>query len=159
MAPGSGSGRIVAEKFSGAVSAVRYFVTDHLGSTAVVTDESGNVVERDSYGAWGRRRNTDGSADPACALTSLTTRGFTGQIALPDVALYDYKARMYDPGIGRFLQTDPLGYGSGLNLYAYAGDDPVNATTGFFSFSCRSGRALRRRRRSGASGFPRPAHW
>jgi hypothetical protein len=40
---------IVAERFSGATTAVRYFVTDHLGSVAVATDESGNVVERAAY--------------------------------------------------------------------------------------------------------------
>ena len=44
-------GHIVAEKFSGATNAVRYIVADHLGSTAIVTDETGAVVERDAYDA------------------------------------------------------------------------------------------------------------
>jgi hypothetical protein len=34
---------------------------------------------------------------------------------------------MYSPQLGRFMQRDPLGYAAGLNLYAYAGGDPVNA--------------------------------
>ena len=53
--------------------------------------------------------------------------GFTGQLWLPSVQLYYYKARMYSPQLGRFMQRDPLGYAAGLNLYAYAGGDPVNA--------------------------------
>jgi hypothetical protein len=42
--------------------------------------------------------------------------------------MYYYKARIYSPTLGRFLQTDPIGYGGGMNLYAYVGADPVNQT-------------------------------
>jgi RHS repeat-associated protein len=54
---------------------------------------------------------------------------YTGQIALPEAQLYHYKARVYDPMMGRFLQTDPKGYDAGdTNLYAYVGDDPEDGT-------------------------------
>ena len=43
-----------------------------------------------------------------------------------EAGLYDYKARSYAPHFGQFLQTDPIGYGGGPNLYAYVLNDPVN---------------------------------
>jgi len=54
---------------------------------------------------------------------------------LPETGVYHYKARAYEPNLGRFLQTDPMGYDAGLNLYAYVRNDPVNATdpSGMFS--------------------------
>ncbi len=45
---------------------------------------------------------------------------------IPEIALYHYKARAYSPSLGRFMHTDPIGYGDGLNMYAYVGNDPVS---------------------------------
>jgi hypothetical protein len=72
----------------------RYFHTDNLGSIAVITDESGAVVERDSYDAWGKRRFPNGADDPAGSIESQTTRGFTGQEELADVGLVHLNGRV-----------------------------------------------------------------
>jgi len=55
-----------------------------------------------------------------------TRFGFTGHVALAEARLVHMRARAYDPGTGRFLSPDPIGYGDGPNIYAYAGGDPVN---------------------------------
>jgi len=51
---------------------------------------------------------------------------FTGRRLDPETDLYYYRARYYDPYIGRFLQTDPIGYYYSTNLYEYCWNDPIN---------------------------------
>jgi len=44
-----------------------------------------------------------------------------------EMELLPYRARFYDPGVGRFIQKDPIGFeGGDVNLYGYVGNDPVN---------------------------------
>ena len=51
---------------------------------------------------------------------------FTGQRLDPETGLYYYRARYYSAALGRFLQTDPVGYGDDLDAYTYVGNDPAN---------------------------------
>ncbi len=53
--------------------------------------------------------------------------GYTGRE--PDeTGLIYYRARYYDPTLGRFTQRDPIGLQGGINPYAYVGGNPVNFT-------------------------------
>ena len=53
---------------------------------------------------------------------------YTGQAWLPELGMYYFKARIYSPTLGRFMQSDPIGYSDGINWYNYVGSDPVNGT-------------------------------
>jgi RHS repeat-associated protein len=117
---------------SGGTTTMRYFHTDHLGSISVITDANGNVLERLSYDAWGKRRFPNGADDPADSITSQTTRGFTNQEELSVSGLVHLNGRIYDPLFGRMLSADPTVpdplNSQAWNRYSYVGNDPLTFT-------------------------------
>jgi RHS repeat-associated protein len=90
------------------------FLRDWRGSVVTVVEHSGGVHNQAEYDAFGSADGEVAAAGP----------GYNGA---PSIEGFQYlRNRWYDPTIGRFTQEDPIGFVGGINLYAYAGSNPVS---------------------------------
>lgn len=122
----------------GYVYCIYYVHSDHLGSPALITDNTGNEVVRYSFDPWGRQRNPYDWNDYSATDELLYARGFTGHEHLTEFALIHMNGRVYDPVLGRMLSPDnfvqAVFNAQNYNRYTYALNNPLIFTdpTGYW---------------------------
>lgn len=126
---GPGSDEILWRNQVG-VGHLRYH-SDRRGNVTALLDLWGNIIERYEYDAFGQATITysDGTVSSHWSAASGVGNRFMfqGREYLSEIGLLDFRHRFYDPGMGRFLQTDPIGFDAGdMNLFRYCDDDPIN---------------------------------
>jgi RHS repeat-associated protein len=96
---------------------VRTLLTDALGSTLALTDDTGAVLTEYTYEPFGATTETGADTNPF---------QYTGRENDAGTGLYAHRARYYHPGLQRFISEDPIGFAGGdVNLYAFVRNNPV----------------------------------
>ena len=96
----------------------QFYHADGLGSVLALSNPDGSTAATARYDAWGNVIASTGT---------IPQYGYTGREPDETGLLY-YRARYYDPTLGRFTQRDPIGLIGGINAYAYVGGNPINRT-------------------------------
>jgi RHS repeat-associated protein len=97
---------------------VYYYARDNQGSVLALFNASMQVTHSNQYSPYGEIESASGSVPQPFR--------FTGREYDSETGLYYYRAKYYDPELGRFISEDPIGLEGGINLYAYVGNNPVN---------------------------------
>jgi RHS repeat-associated protein len=103
----------------GAGGSVYYFAAERPGTIVGLIDASGALVAQYTFDLWGKEIAASGSV--------INSVRFAARELDSETGLYFNRARYYDPALGRFVSEDPIGLSGGLNLYAYAANEPVGS--------------------------------
>jgi RHS repeat-associated protein len=137
-----------------------YYHAAALGTVTEITDATGNLVEQYRYDVYGEPTIYDSTFNPQPSTAIGNRLLFQGRDRDPDTGLYNFRNRYYSPGLGRFIQIDPLGkpdfetaslgaYAGirllnrafigvavlDLNKYSFVGNNPINLRDGL-GLSC-----------------------
>ena len=105
-----------------------YYSGDALNSTAILTDSSGNVVERYRYTAFGQPSIFDTNSTLLTSSSYGNRFAFQGREWFAELNLTDHRNRYYSPELNRWLNRDSIAEDGGVNLYEYVENNPLNLT-------------------------------
>jgi RHS repeat-associated protein len=106
-------------------SGAKYYHQDGLGSVTALSDDTGAIIETYRYDIFGTPAIYDGTNQLLSASAQGNRFLFTGREWIAEANLYDYRNRAFSPVLGRFLQTDPIGFAAGdVNIYGYVFNMP-----------------------------------
>jgi RHS repeat-associated protein len=130
----------------------QFYKQDKQGNVTQVLDQNGGIVEKYRYDAFGKPTISDWNDNGRSSSIIGNRFMYTGREYIQELGIYDYRHRMYQPDLGRFLQMDPMGLqtereklsagqkalfspsgvapeaftSSEMNLFRYCDDDPVD---------------------------------
>jgi len=111
---------------------VLWLLADHQGTIRDAADSAGTLRKHVDYDSFGKITGEQFYSESGTAIASNHAEAvdqlfyYTGQEWDSNTELYNYNARWYDPGTGRFLSEDPID--ADVNLYRYVGNSPLNGT-------------------------------
>ncbi|MCV9926616.1 FG-GAP-like repeat-containing protein [Flavobacterium sp. LS1R49] len=109
-----------------------YLHRDYQGNIMAITDESGQIVEKRLYDAWGKILKVQDGVGTTLAGLTILDRGYTGHEHLQSIGLINMNSRLYDPVLHRFLSADNyvqnIGNTQNFNQYGYVYNNPLRYT-------------------------------
>ncbi len=110
---------------------INYYHNDHLGTPQQMTDQSQNISWQADYNPFGKATMT--------RETITNNLRFPGQYYDAETNLHYNYFRTYDPSIGRYITSDPIGLSGGFNTYSYVSNNPVLSIDPLGLFECPGG--------------------
>jgi len=108
-----------------------YYHADRLGSIRALTDVIGDIAQTYLYDAFGNIKHTSSGS-------YFSPYNYTGREWNEECGIFYYRARHYDPEVGRFSSNDPIGFAGGdVNMYRYVSSNPANTTDPLGLAQCR----------------------